>query len=281
MVVKFIAKGFFVVLFEEKEERNRALTDRNCFVNSHAVYIQPWTPHFDPTPLAFYSEPVWIRLYNLPIEYWSEELWEKIGITLGTLLETYYDDEEDICKSARMRIAAVKRIPESIILVSECGERIQKVEIEKHLSRCPRCGSKFHGDKENRMENMEIAKEKDGGNKGKENNFESLEGNIIGSSNNTEEDCRGISSRDKGLSDTEFDYERGSDDELFQTNELVNIDPRCISQSANILLGKAKGVRGRRSNQQKREDKAKEKGIIGVMEFIKKTKGEGISLGKK
>ncbi|GLJ11432.1 hypothetical protein SUGI_0167430 [Cryptomeria japonica] len=58
IVVKFIAKGFFVVLFEEKEERNCVLTDRNWFVNSHAVYIQPWTPHFDPTPLAVYSETV-------------------------------------------------------------------------------------------------------------------------------------------------------------------------------------------------------------------------------
>lgn len=108
-----------------------------------------------------------------------------------------------------------------------------------------------------------------------------MEGKIIGSSNSTKEDCRGISSREKGLSDTEFDYERGSDDELFQTDKLVNIDPRCISQSTYILLGKAKGVRGRRSNKHKREDKAKEKGIIGVMEFIKKTKGEGISLGKQ
>ncbi|GLJ29784.1 hypothetical protein SUGI_0588180 [Cryptomeria japonica] len=68
-VTKFIAKGFFVVLFEEEEERNRALTYRNWFTKSHAVYIQPWMPHFDPTPLAIYSELVWIRLYNLPIEY--------------------------------------------------------------------------------------------------------------------------------------------------------------------------------------------------------------------
>ncbi|GLJ11001.1 hypothetical protein SUGI_0140080 [Cryptomeria japonica] len=76
-VMKFIAKCFFVVLFEEKEERNKALIDRNWFIESHVVYIQPWTPHFDPIPLAVYSEPVWIRLYNFPIEYWSEELWEK------------------------------------------------------------------------------------------------------------------------------------------------------------------------------------------------------------
>ncbi|GLJ55642.1 hypothetical protein SUGI_1195050 [Cryptomeria japonica] len=115
------------------------------------VYIQPWAPHFDPTPLAIYSEPVWIWLYNLPIEYWSEEFWEKIGRTLGTLLEIDFDDVEDICKCARMKIAVVKKIPERITLVSEFGEWSQKVEIEKEISRCPRCGSKFHGEKECKM----------------------------------------------------------------------------------------------------------------------------------
>ncbi|GLJ36788.1 hypothetical protein SUGI_0741900 [Cryptomeria japonica] len=110
-ITKFIAKGFFIVLFEEKEERNRALTDRNWFMKSHVIYIQPWTPHFDPIPMAVYSKLVWIHFYNLPIEYWSEELWEKNGRTLGTLLETDYDNEEDICKCVRLRIAAVKRIP--------------------------------------------------------------------------------------------------------------------------------------------------------------------------
>ncbi|GLJ22073.1 hypothetical protein SUGI_0413700 [Cryptomeria japonica] len=313
----------FIILFEVEEERNHALTNRNWFVNTHAIYIQPWMPHFDPTPLAGYSEPVWICLYNLLLEYWSEELWEKIGRTLGTLLETDFDDEEDICKSTQMRIVVVKSIPESITLVSECGEWIQKVEIEKNLVRCPRCGRKFHGekeckmyvrkarnvprkptqtwrrkleerkkmvesqgkeknkedeqthmkerkeseillmvdegDKENRMDNIEIAIEKDGEMMGKENNFESIKVNINGSRNNAEEDCRGTSSREKGLSDTKFDYKRGSNDEPFQTDELDNIDPRCISQSANVLLGKAKGVRGKRSNKQKKRTEQKRK----------------------
>ncbi|GLJ07930.1 hypothetical protein SUGI_0077700 [Cryptomeria japonica] len=108
-------------------------------------------PQFDLTPLAVYSELVWIRLYNLPLEYWSEDLWEKIGRTLGTLLETDYNDEEDICKCVRLRIAIVKRIPEHITLISDHGEWSQKVEIDKEISRCPRCGSKFHGEQDCKM----------------------------------------------------------------------------------------------------------------------------------
>ncbi|GLJ11562.1 hypothetical protein SUGI_0171170 [Cryptomeria japonica] len=265
IVTKFIAKGFFVVLFEEEEERNRALSDRNWFIMSHAVYIQPWTPHFDPTSLVVYSEPVWILLYNLPIEYWSEELWEKIGRTLGTLLETDFDDVEDICKCTRMRIAAVKRIPERITLVSEQGEWSQKVEIDKEIPRCPRCGSKFHGEKdckmfthekerletvtsqkeidgdsEIRLKILEDAAMEDGEIKQKEINVGTSEGNINGSRINIEEDFRDSTTKVKGLSNTEFEYERGSDDEPYLIDELENIDPRSISQSANVLLGKTK-----------------------------------------
>ncbi|XP_059070555.1 uncharacterized protein LOC131860194 [Cryptomeria japonica] len=68
------------------------------------------------------------------------------------------------------------------------------------------------------------------------------------------------------------------DDEFHLDDELDNIDPRSISQSANILLGKAKGVKGRKSNRKKREDRAKEKGIISVLDFLKKAKGDGFSL---
>ncbi|GLJ44504.1 hypothetical protein SUGI_0934240 [Cryptomeria japonica] len=257
-ITKFIAKGFFVVLFEKEEERNIVLTERNWFILSHAIYIQPWAPHFDPTPLAVYSEPVWIRLYNLPIEYWSEELWEKIGITLGTLLEADFDDVEDICKCARMKIAAVKKIPERVTLVSEFGEWSQKVEIDKEISRCLRCGSKFHGEQECKMfvrkankifrkplqEIKKITEEnavtKIGEIRMKEIKAGTCKGNPFECSINLEEVFRDSVSKGKGLSDTEFEYERGSDDEPYIIDELENIDPRSISQSANVLLGKQK-----------------------------------------
>ncbi|GLJ38845.1 hypothetical protein SUGI_0791650 [Cryptomeria japonica] len=64
----------------------------------------------------------------------------------------------------------------------------------------------------------------------------------------------------KGLSDTEFEYDKGSDEDFLQADELDNVDPRCISQSANVLLRKSKRFRGKRSNTRLREDRAKEKG---------------------
>ncbi|GLJ31485.1 hypothetical protein SUGI_0631840 [Cryptomeria japonica] len=66
----------------------------------------------------------------------------------------------------------------------------------------------------------------------------------------------------KGSSDIEIEYDLGSKEEFKSVDELDNVDQRCISQSMNALLGKAKGVRGGRTNRQVREDRANEKGIL-------------------
>ena len=72
-----------------------------------------------------------------------------------------------------------------------------------------------------------------------------------------------------------------SDDSFFTSDELENVDPRNVSQFANVLLGKTKGGRGRRTSRQKREERANEKGIINVFDYLRKTKGVGCSLGEK
>ncbi|GLJ25871.1 hypothetical protein SUGI_0495830 [Cryptomeria japonica] len=111
VVIKFIPKVFSVVLFEEKSIRDSILNHQNWFVNKHSLYLQPWTPNFNPIPLVHYSDPVWIKLYNLPIEYWGDGFLEKVGRKLGTLLEVDVDDEADLCKYARLRLAVVRCIP--------------------------------------------------------------------------------------------------------------------------------------------------------------------------
>ncbi|GLJ38024.1 hypothetical protein SUGI_0774120 [Cryptomeria japonica] len=57
-VIKFLPKGFFVVLFEEESERERILRQENWFADGHAIYIQPWIPNFNPLPLAVYTNPI-------------------------------------------------------------------------------------------------------------------------------------------------------------------------------------------------------------------------------
>ncbi|GLJ16504.1 hypothetical protein SUGI_0281820 [Cryptomeria japonica] len=81
LIVKFIPRNFFIVVFEDRMDRNKFLWKDN------------W-------------------MYNLPMEYWGDKCLEKIGRSLGTLLEIDEEIiEEDSYVYARLKIAAVKVIP--------------------------------------------------------------------------------------------------------------------------------------------------------------------------
>lgn len=114
------------MVFEDGRERNKFLCKNNWFIEEHPLYLQPWFQNFNPLPLVVYDRPLWIRMYSLPMEYWGENCLEKIGRSLGILLEI---DEELIEKDsyvyARLKIAVVKEIPPQISLISSAGVWLQ------------------------------------------------------------------------------------------------------------------------------------------------------------
>ncbi|GLJ24601.1 hypothetical protein SUGI_0470320 [Cryptomeria japonica] len=152
VVVKYLHKGFFVTIFEKKEERDQALNSKNWCFENFPLYIQPWAPNFDPLKLVVYDSPVWVRLFKLPIEYWGDPCLEKIGRSLGTLLEIDEDIiDNDSYVYARMGIAAVKQIPSCINLIMANGIWKQNIEIEKEIHACQKCGGKTHQTKKCRI----------------------------------------------------------------------------------------------------------------------------------
>lgn len=69
VLIKFMPTGFFIVIFSDEDVRNKILSQQNWFVEECPLYLQPWQPNFNPLPLAVYNHPIWIRMYNLPLEY--------------------------------------------------------------------------------------------------------------------------------------------------------------------------------------------------------------------
>lgn len=308
VVLKFIPKGFFIAVFREETVRNKILNQQNWVFGVAHLYLQPWQPNFDPVSLAMYKEPIWIRLYNLPMEYWGDSSLECIGRSLGTLLVV---DEEiienDSYLYARIKIVAVKKVPSFIYLKADERSWKQQVEVE-HPSPCrdrsvfkdqvaEDCSSfgksakkwiQKEGDRKSVTKT--VSPEQEIQQKPASPRLSKCVGTSRECSGTNRSMEKGVKNnpqlkesppQKKGCSDTEIEYDRDSDEDFMQANVLDNLDQRCISQSANILLGKAKGNRGRRSNKQTREARANEKGIINVIEFMKKAKGVGASLGER
>ncbi|GLJ16930.1 hypothetical protein SUGI_0292330 [Cryptomeria japonica] len=246
-----VGQSFFVAIFTEKGIRDQILSSKNWFFDKSPLYMQLWTPNFNPLKLAVYETPIWIGMYNLPIEYWGDSCLEKIGQTLGTLLEI--DEgiiENDSYIYARMKIAVVEQIPPLLTLRTDNGIWKQGIEVEKESYVCQRCGKSEINNVERVAIPSQILSPIPG--------FQAV---------NIDENC---------TSDTEgssSDWE-GEDD------VLDNLDPKCIIQSANTLLGRAKGVKGKKNHKQIKEEKASEKGIVSVLEYMKNSKGGSPSLGQ-
>ncbi|GLJ56795.1 hypothetical protein SUGI_1260830 [Cryptomeria japonica] len=271
VVAKFILRGFFIVIFAEVEEKEKILLLGNWFVDNHPLYMQLWFPHFDPISLALYDSPIWIHVYNLLIEYWGESSLERIGITLGTLLET----DEGLAKNDSYLNHMTKECRTFVrpatrwVLNPRRQELVEKVYTSSRKETIAPLGALV-------IKEPLGDKDREGGRDfSKKVGFSPIIMDIDRSkaSNNAQDAWMGLSDTKVDYdirSKEEFDNEEESDNE----DELDIIDSRSISQLANALLGRSKGNRGTRSNKKRHEDRAKEKGIINVVNFFRRSKGE-------
>ncbi|GLJ53163.1 hypothetical protein SUGI_1133010 [Cryptomeria japonica] len=73
------AKGFFTVIFEKSQDRNKVLYDQFwSWEDKFPLMLKPWHPAFCPTTEVFDKIPIWVRLPNLPLHLWFDSYLEAI-----------------------------------------------------------------------------------------------------------------------------------------------------------------------------------------------------------
>ena len=81
--ITLCAKGFFIVYFEVPDDHKKVTENGAWFWGRAGCFITPWTADFDPVHASVTITPVWVRLLNLPIHFWSIEALKEIGNALG------------------------------------------------------------------------------------------------------------------------------------------------------------------------------------------------------
>ena len=81
------AKGFFTVVFNNLEDKNRIFEGRSYFYNSTGLYLTFSKERFNPDKVDLSVAQVWLRLYSLPCELWRREILADIGNTLGVFIK--------------------------------------------------------------------------------------------------------------------------------------------------------------------------------------------------
>nr|POE54626.1 hypothetical protein CFP56_53197 [Quercus suber] len=81
-----LGHGFFLTRLSLGEDYENVLRKGPWFIGDHFLSIRPWEPDFKPALASVSSIAVWIRLNELPIEYYNAEALQLIVKAIGNVL---------------------------------------------------------------------------------------------------------------------------------------------------------------------------------------------------
>ena len=134
-------KGFFTVVFNCLEDRNRILDGGPYFFNSAGLYLKAWIERFNLDKEDLSCAPVWIRLYSLPWEYWEETSLKEIGNSIGEFVRVA--EETRLClHTSYARICVYmdlkQPLPDTVSFFHEDTEWVHVIDYEQVPFRCRR-----------------------------------------------------------------------------------------------------------------------------------------------
>ncbi|XP_057802766.1 uncharacterized protein LOC131018045 [Salvia miltiorrhiza] len=78
-----LGKGYFTFNFTTDEDRAAAFAKTTWRLRSGILHLQAWVPNFDPYKAHSTLVHVWIRIFNLPHEYWHPEVLSGVAREVG------------------------------------------------------------------------------------------------------------------------------------------------------------------------------------------------------
>ena len=124
-----LEKDFFLVRFLVKEDHDSVLKNGPWFIGKNFLSIRPWEPNFKPTTAVVSSIAVWVRLNELPIEYYDSEALLIIDQVIGNVLRI------DTHTATGTRGRYVKTSLKSRISITENSRRRNREKKEKQRER--------------------------------------------------------------------------------------------------------------------------------------------------
>lgn len=81
-----LGHDFFLIRFSLKEDYSRVLQEGPWFVGGHYLSMRNWEPNFKASTTFVSSVVVWVRLPELPMEYYEPSILRDISKAIGPVL---------------------------------------------------------------------------------------------------------------------------------------------------------------------------------------------------
>ncbi|XP_019267285.1 PREDICTED: uncharacterized protein LOC109244618 [Nicotiana attenuata] len=147
-------EDYFIIRFSSIEERDQVLYSGPHTINNRPIIMKAWSEEFNLHDEVLKTIPLWVKLPNLPINWWSMTALSKIGSALGNPICA------DECTTGAVRISYARLLVEMDItkplarqvkLQDPKGkEMMQEVEYDWEPKYCSKCLKIDHDCAENR-----------------------------------------------------------------------------------------------------------------------------------
>ena len=137
-----LGHGFFLTRLSLKEDYENILRKGPWFIGGHFLSIRPWEPNFHPATANVSSVAVWIRLNELPIEYYNARALHQIGKSIGNVLRIdAHTATESRGKFARICVQIdINKPLVTAILIGKFEQPVSYEGIQKLCFGCGRVG---------------------------------------------------------------------------------------------------------------------------------------------
>jgi hypothetical protein len=139
-----VGRGYFIFEFISQEDRDLIFRNGPYFMGTQGLYLNRWTPNFDPASEIPKDVPVWVRLPNLPIHCWNPSSLQAIGNGLGRYIDRAEPRDQYSCARICVEVDLEVGLPEAIKLKVGTWQHIQKLDYEQLPFKCRGCHEYGH-----------------------------------------------------------------------------------------------------------------------------------------
>lgn len=138
-----LGKDFYLTRFEDKEDYDKVHKGGPWFIGESFLIIRAWEPNYRPSSTNLSAVALWMRLPELPIEYYDEEALHDIGNAIGPMLRV--DVNTFMEKRGRFaRICVQVDVDKPLVRTIIIGSKMLQVVYKGVSSMCFSCGQLGH-----------------------------------------------------------------------------------------------------------------------------------------
>jgi hypothetical protein len=139
-----VGRGFFVFEFISEEDRDLIFRNGPYFMGKQGLYLNKWTPDFDPLVDLPKEVSVWIRLPNLPMHCWDFESLQRIGNEVGMFIDRADNKGQYTYARICVEVDLEAGLPEAVKLIVGTWTHYHKLDYEHLPFKCRNCQEHGH-----------------------------------------------------------------------------------------------------------------------------------------